>query len=117
MSKQSISLLSLTGRADGDITAHRFVNHEFNQAEDDESTIGVARSSVMLGDQFAIDVLGTTVVEAGAAISKGMALKSNVAGKAIPWSRSGARVAVALENAAGDGSFIEVLLIPNGNDN
>jgi hypothetical protein len=53
------------------------------------------------------------VVEAGAAISKGATVKSNAAGKAITWATSGAKVGIALEAAAGDGSFIEVLLIQN----
>jgi hypothetical protein len=60
-----------------------------------------------------VDVLGTTVVEAGAAINAGATVKSNAAGKAITWASSGAKVGLALGAAGADGDLIEILLIPN----
>lgn len=113
MSKQNIALLSLSIAAVGAIVANRFVTPAGDQAVADENTLGVARSNAADGELLPVDVIGTAVVEAGAAISKGATLKSNAAGKAITWVTSGAKVAIALEAATGDGSFIEVLLIQN----
>jgi hypothetical protein len=113
MSKQNIALLSLSITAVGAIVANRFVTPAQDQAVADENTLGVARSNAAGGELVTVDVLGTAVVEAGAAISKGATVKSNAAGKAITWATSGAKVGIALEAAAGDGSFIEVLLIQN----
>lgn len=113
MSKQSTPVLALTIEASGTITANRFVTPVNDQAVADENTLGVARSTVSDGEQVTVDVLGTAVVEAGAAITAGATVKSNASGKAITWATSGAKVGIALQDAAGDGSFIEVLLIPN----
>lgn len=113
MSKQSIAVLTLSIQASGAIVANRFVTPAGDQAEADENTLGVARSNAADGEQVAVDVLGTAVVEAGAAIAAGATVKSNAAGKAITWASSGAKVGIALEAATGDGSFIEVLLIQN----
>jgi hypothetical protein len=111
--KQSISLLTLTIAAVGAIVAHRFVTPAGDQAVAGENTLGVARTAADDGDNVPVDVVGTAVVEAGAAFSKGASLKVDANGKAILWATSGAKVAVALEAAGADGDLVEVLLIPN----
>ena len=114
MSKQSISLLALTVTAAGAIAADRFVTPAGAQAGADVNTLGVARTAAAAaGDKIPVDVLGTTIVEAGAPIAAGATLKSDADGKAITWAAAGAKVAIALEAATGAGQFIEVLLIPN----
>jgi hypothetical protein len=60
-----------------------------------------------------VDVLGTTIVQSGAAFAAGATLKSNADGKAITWATAGAKVALALQAAGGADEFVEVLLIPN----
>lgn len=113
MSKQSIPLLTLSILAAGAVAAHRFVTPVRDQAVADENTLGVSTTDAANGESLAVDVLGTTIVEAGAAIAEGATLKADANGKAITWAVSGAKVAVALEAATGDGDFIEVLLIQN----
>lgn len=110
---QSTPLLSLPVTASGAIVAHRFVTPARDQAVAGENTLGVARTAAADGALVTVDVLGTTVVQAGAAISAGATLKADAAGKAITWATSGAKVAVALAAAAADGDLVEVLLIPN----
>lgn len=111
--KQSIPALTLSILASGAVLAHRFVTPLRDQAVADENTFGVACSDAVDGAALAVDVLGTTIVEAGAAIADGATLKSDANGKAITWAVSGAKVAVAMEAASAAGQFIEVLLIPN----
>lgn len=113
MSKQSIPLLTLTIAANGAVVANRFVTPANAQAAADENTLGVATTAAANGDALAVDVLGTSIVEAGAAIAAGATLKADANGRAITWAMSGAKVAVALQAAGAAGEFIEVLLIPN----
>lgn len=113
MSQQSIALLTLTAALAGTVAANRFVTPAGAQAGADANTLGVARSAGVASDKVSVDVLGTAIVEAGAAVSAGATLKSDASGRAITWVTSGAKVAVALEAASAAGQFIEVLLIPN----
>ena len=65
------------------------------------------------GEKITVDVLGTAVVEAGAAVAANATVKSDASGRAITWATSGAKVGLALEAAGAAGQMIEVLLIPN----
>jgi hypothetical protein len=113
MSKQSIALLSLPVVASGAIAEGRFVTPAGAQAGADANTLGVSRSAAASAERTTIDVLGTAIVEAGAAVAANASLKSDASGRAITWATSGAKVAIALEAASAAGQFIEVLLIPN----
>jgi len=113
MSAQSISLLALTLALTGTVTANRFVQVDGTLAGAGENAIGVARTDGVSGDDIAVDVLGTAVVEAGAAVAAGATIKADANGKAITWATSGAKIAIALQAASADGDLIEVLLIPN----
>lgn len=113
MASQSLSLLTLTLVATGAVTVARFVTPLGAQAGADANTLGVARSAAAVGERFPVDVRGTTVVEAGAAVTLGATLKSDASGRAIAWATSGAKVAVALEAATAAGQLIEVLLVDN----
>lgn len=113
MSKQSIPLLTLALVATGTIAANRFVTAVVAQAGANDNTIGVTRTAASSGDCIPVDVLGTVIVETGAAVVKGDTLESDSSGRGVPWSTSGAKIAVALEAASASGAFIEVLLIPN----
>ena len=110
---QATALLAHTIVAAGAIAAARFVTPAGAQAGADANTLGVARNAAASGERVAVDVLGTAVVEAGAAISAGATVKSNASGQAITWASSGAKVALALTAATAAGQMIEVLLIPN----
>lgn len=113
MPLQDITILALTVAATGTIGACRFVTPAGAQAGADANTLGVCRVAAVAGDKIPVNVLGTSVVEAGAAIAAGATLKSDASGRAITWATSGAKVGLALEAASGAGAFIEVLLIPN----
>lgn len=113
MAAQNIALLTLTHALTGTVSANRFVTAAGAQAGADANTLGVCRVAGVSGDKAPVDVLGTAVVESGAAIAAGATLKSNASGQAITWATSGAKVAIALEAASAAGQQIEVLLIPN----
>ena len=113
MSTNNVAILSLPLALTGTVSANRFVTAAGAQAGADANTFGVARSSGVSGDKVTVDVLGTAVVEAGAAVSAGATIKADSSGRAITWATSGAKVALALEGATASGQMIEVLLIPN----
>jgi len=109
---QSIALLTLAATAAAAITAERFVGHDGNVATAAGNTLGVSRSDAATGEDFPVDVIGTTVVEASGAIAVGGAIEVGTAGKAAAQS-AGTTVARALQEATADGDRIEVLLIAN----
>lgn len=113
MSQQAISLLTLAMGLSAAVAANRFVTPLGALAGADANTLGVARTGGAIADKVPVDVIGTAVVEAGAAVAAGATLKSDATGRAITWVTSGARVGLALEAATAAGQFIEVLLIPN----
>lgn len=110
---QSKPVLTLTVTAAAALSAHRFVTHAGAVPSAGGRVLGVTRSDAASGKPVAVDVLGTTVVEAGAAISSvGTLLETDANGKAVPKT-TGTAVAVALQTAGGAGRRIEVLLLPN----
>ena len=113
MGTQSKSVLTLTVGASGTISAARFVTTGGAQAGADANTLGVAVTSAVAGDKIPVDVLGTTTVETGAAVSGGATVKADATGRAIAWVTSGARLGVTLEASTGAGQFIEVMLVSN----
>lgn len=113
MSQQFTSLLTLTLALTGTVAANRFVTPAGAQAGADANTLGVARTAGVSGEKTPVDVIGTAVVEAGAAIAAGATLKTDASGRAIAWVTAGAKVGIALQAATAAGQFIEVLLLPN----
>lgn len=113
MGMQSTAVLTLSLALTGNVAAHRLVTPGGAQAGADAVAIGAARHAGSAGERIPVDVKGTTTVEAGAAIAAGATLKSDAAGRVIPWATSGAKVGFALEAATAAGQFIEVLLLDN----
>lgn len=113
MSNQNISLLALTVLLAGTVGANRLVTVAGTQAVADANALGVARTAGVAAERIPVDVLGTAVIESGAAVAAGATVKSDASGRAITWVTSGARVGVALEAASAAGQLIEVYLIPN----
>jgi len=74
--------------------------------------LGVARTSGAIGDRVPVDVDGTSIAEAGAAIAVDAALELDATGRFITKA-SGVTVARALSAATAAGQMIEVLLIAN----
>lgn len=113
MAATSTPILAYTLPATGTISAARFVTPAGAQAGADANTLGVARVAAVSGDKVPVDVMGIAIVEAGAAVSAGAAVKSDSSGRAITWATSGAKIGLALTAAGAAGDMIEVLLIPN----
>src|SRR3569832_1196051 len=90
MSQQCIPLLTLTRTLSGTVAANRFVTAAGAQAGADAVALGVSRQGGVSGDLNSIDVLGTTIVGAGAAISYGYTLMADSCGRSITWATAGA---------------------------
>lgn len=113
MSHSFSPILTLTVAATAAITANRFITSGGAVPAADANALGVARSGGVSGDKIPVDVLGTAVVESGAAVTINSAVKTDASGRAINWVTSGQRLGVALEAASAAGQFIEVLLFNN----
>lgn len=113
MSAQNLAVLALTKTLTGTVAANRFVTAAGAQAGADANTFGACRQGGGSGDVVTIDVIGTAIVEAGAAVAANATVKSDASGRAITWATSGAKVGLALEAATAAGQLIEVLLVPN----
>lgn len=110
---QKIPLLTLTVTASGAVTAHRFVGFTGAQlAAAGAKAMGVATTDAIVGDDLAVDVVGTSVVEAGGAFSVGDDIVADASGRAIVNPALGGEVVLgqALEDSGGAGEFVELLL-------
>ncbi|WP_368565499.1 DUF2190 domain-containing protein [Pseudoxanthomonas sp. UTMC 1351] len=110
---QKISLLTLSIAAAAALPAERFLGPNAQLAAAASHAIGVTVSQVTIaGELIPYDVLGTTVVTAGAPIAAEALLEVGADGKAVPLA-AGIAVARAKQAATADGDRIEVLLLPN----
>lgn len=136
MSRQALSIFSDTLTASGAVTKHRAVGFDGAQATvQGQKVMAVSETDAVDGADFAATVIGTTVIESGAAVAVGNSLIVDAQGRAIPASAltvaAGATAvtstaangdilvgadlpdyvfADALQAAAAAGEFIEVLL-------
>ncbi len=111
---QKIPVLILTVSALGAVSAHRFVGFDGAQVSaSGGKSLGVSTFDATDGQDLALDVVGTTVVEAAGAIAVGADVVSDANGLAITNPGVGGEIvaAKALDSAAGAGEFIEVLLV------
>ncbi|XVJ69886.1 MAG: DUF2190 family protein [Rhizobacter sp.] len=109
----NIALLTLTVAASAALSANRFVTATGGVPAAAANAVGVTRTSAAAaGDLVPVDMLGTTQVEAGAAVAAGAAVETNASGQAITRS-AGVTLGRALTAATAAGQLIEVLLIPN----
>lgn len=106
-------VVTLTITAAATIAANRFMLATGALPTAGGPAVGVARHAGVSGDLLPVDVVGTTVVEAGGVIAIGGACKVAATGKVLAHDSTNTKVAVALTAAAADGDLIEVLLIPN----
>lgn len=109
---QKTSLFTLSVAASAAVAAERFVTAAGAYPAAAANALGVAATPAAPGELFAVDVLGTAVATAGAAISQHAYVQIGTDGKVIPRA-AGAVVGQALQAAGADGDRIEVLLIPN----
>lgn len=109
----NIATLTLTVAAAGALTANRFVTGAGAAPSANGRALGVTRTSAAAaGDLVPVDVQGTTLVEASAAIAVDDAVATTANGRAVTFS-TGATVGRALTAASAAGQLIEVLLIAN----
>ena len=115
MSSGNISLLTLTVAAAGALAASRFITQAGAYPAAGAAAFGVTRTSAAAaGDLVPTDVLGTAIVETGAAVTKDAALMVDATGRVVPLTvGSKSPVAKAMEAAGAAGAFIEVLLVPS----
>lgn len=112
MSNQNTALLALTVVATGVIVGDRFITGAGAQTGAAGNALGVARYGGAIGDKITTDVIGTAIVEAGAAVAANALIESDASGRAITKA-AGVTLGRALQAAAAAGQKIEVLLIQN----
>lgn len=115
MSSGNLSILTLTVAAAGELAANRFITQAGAYPTAGAAAYGVTRTSAAAaGDLVPTDVLGTAIVETGAAVTKDVALMVDSSGRVVPLTvGSKSPVARAMEAAGAAGAFIEVLLVPS----
>jgi Uncharacterized conserved protein (DUF2190) len=112
---QKTSIFTLTALCSVAVLAHRFVDFDGSPCDAvGAKPLGAAVNAAAVGDAFPVDVIGTTKVEAGAAIplgSKGLTpVMTDAVGRAIAWDGAGKVAGYALQPALFAGAVIEVLL-------
>jgi len=106
---QSNPIQTETVQASGAITAHRAITFAGAQATvQGEKVQGVSRTAAEDGKNVAIDTMGTTIIETGAAISNGDSLIVDGQGRAIPTTGNLAvgAGATAVTSTAANGSIL-----------
>lgn len=112
--RNNFSLFATTVLLLGTVTANRFVNTASQQAGAGDNAYGVADSSGVIDDAISVSVIGTAVIEVGAAISAGALVESDASGRAITRTTGAILGRLAPdESAAAAGEFIEIILITN----
>lgn len=109
---QHKSLFTQAILATAAITAERFVSTAAGVPAAAANALGVARSDAASGEYVPVDMAGSAIVVAGAAIAQYALVETDNAGRAVTKS-AGVTLGRALQAAAGAGSRIEVFLIPN----
>lgn len=112
MSRQSQPCHAMSVTASGAVTEARFVTHAGAQAGAAANTLGVARFSAQDKENVTVDTLGTSIMEAGGAISAGGLIETDASGRGVAKA-SGPSVARARQAATLAGDMIEVFLLPN----
>lgn len=103
-------VLALTRVAAATLTADRFVTLGGAVPAAGDAGCGVLAFDAESGDLITVYVMGTAVVEAGAAIADGALVQTDATGLAITKA-AGATLGRALKAAGAAGEKIEVLLI------
>jgi hypothetical protein len=113
MQNGSIPVLAGSFVAAAAVVANRFIGANGQHAAAAGNAIGVSRFDGDAGDLITRDVLGTAIVEAGAAIAAFGLVEVGANGVAVPHA-AGVPVGRVQDTAAlAVGDFVEVLLIPN----
>lgn len=111
----NLSTLTMTVAAAGALAAARFVTQSGAYPAAGTAAFGVTRTSATAqGDLVPVDVQGTTIVEAGAAITFDAPLMVDAQGRAVPLTvGSKSPVGRSMQAATAAGEQIEILLVPS----
>lgn len=99
---QNIAILTLTLVATAVVRACRFTTFAGAESGANGDIFGVSQSAAAIGEAYAVDCIGTALVEAGAAFAAGDYLASDSQGRAIKASAGGITTAVVAGAAAGN---------------
>jgi len=114
MSRQSTSLFARSLRLTATVVANRFVTGLGAQAGAAGNALGVTRTAGVSGDLVSVDIMGSAVVEAGAAIAANALVEADASGRAVTKSAGVTLGRLAPgEVASAAGQFVEVILIQN----
>lgn len=103
--------LALTIKATMDLPAYRFVDYQGKLCGENQKALGVCVGKWSNGSFASIIVLGTTIVEAGSAITAGDKVASDSTGRA-KVATTGAEINGRALNSANTGEFVRILLVP-----
>lgn len=114
MSAQQYATLTVTVALTAAATANRYIGLNGAAAAAGGAGVGVARTAGAIGERIAVDVTGTAVVEAGAAIAANALIECNASGQAITRNTGTplGRLAPG-ESASAAGQLVEVILFTN----
>lgn len=112
MAGSAIKLLTLSVVATAALAANRAVTGLGAVPAAGARCAGFTDFPAAIGERVSYGALGTVVAEAGAAFAADVALELDASGRVIAKA-AGVAVGRALTAAAGAGSQVEVLLIPN----
>ncbi|RIX79124.1 capsid cement protein [Acidovorax cavernicola] len=108
------AILTLTVIAAAATATARFVTTGGVYPAAGGKALGVARFDAAIGDPVAVDVIGTAMVECGAAVVKDDFLMVDATGRVVPLAGSAKHpCGRALAAGAAAGAVIEVLLTPS----
>ena len=93
------------------LVEHQAIGYDGNVATAAATMQGLAQTDAASGEQVAVDVQGTGIAIAGAAIAVGADLEVGAAGKLVTKA-AGVSVGRALQAAGADGDLIEIMLLP-----
>lgn len=99
----------------GVINPNRFVDLSGAQAAAGEAARGITHEGAIAGEKAVpVIVLGTAVIEAGAAFDAGVNLSSDAQGRAVLAANASdyAINAISVEEATAAGDFVEVIVVP-----
>ncbi len=102
-------ILITTVTAGAALTQQRFVGADNTPCKAGAAALGVAEVDAVTGDSTPVSVLGIIAVEAGAAVSRGVAVQSDARARAVPQSGDGKSCGIALDEAGGEGDVIRIL--------
>ncbi len=113
MSRQSTPILTLSVIATAALAPDRFVTAAGAVPAAGASALGVGRTTVAIGGRQPVDVMGTSVVEAGGAIAANAFVETDALGRAVTKAAGVTLGRLAPgESATAAGQFVEVLLLP-----